>query len=125
MKKDKMSVFIIVSGLFIVLVFFIVLKNNINTKYESDSFYAKDVNTTNAKILSCSVKNGRLLVTTTNEAYQICIKTTKSVPLENHICWKDLENTSFSQSVYNNKQYYIWVKDKLGNTSKVKSIYTS
>ena len=124
MKKNKNNVFIIITGIFIILVFSVVLKNNINTKYESDSYYASDENNINAKISAYSIQNGKLFITT-KDSSQICIKTTKSIPDENHICWKNIENNRYSQSVYKNKKYYLWTKDEFGNLSSVKSIYTN
>lgn len=124
MKNNSSNVFIVIAGFFIVFVFGVVLKNNLDPNYESNSYYVKTEEMANAKIETISLNDDKLFINTSGDASSVCIKTTKSKPDLNNICWKNVENGGVEVSVYKNKTYYIWVKDSKGLLSQPKSINT-
>ena len=122
--NNSANIFIIIAGSVIVLVFAFVLKNNLSPNYESRSYYAKPEEQTTARIEKTYIENNKLVVLTSSEAVALCVKTTKTLPDSNHICWKSISSGKNEQSVYKEKQYYLWVKDKDGKLSPVLNIYT-
>ena len=124
MKSNNMTTFIVVSGIIILVVFSAVLGVNLTPGYESNSYYAKPQEM-NAKIDNISFKNDKLYITTSGNTKEICVKTTVSTPDINNICWNNVSNNEISISVYKNKMYYIWIKDKDNNISTPTSINTN
>ncbi len=45
------------------------------------------------------------------------MKSTRTVPDAKALCWKNLENNKASISVFEQKKYYVWIKDENGNIS--------
>ena len=70
------------------------------------------------------VKNGKLDITTSGDAKEFCVKPTKSTPDINNICWKEIKNSTATITVYQNKKYYIWIKDNKDKISSPMSINT-
>ena len=117
MKKKNKRIVIVVS-LIILLVFTYVSYINIaNTSPEEDldsSKYIIDINDKTARIESLKHEDGKLKIDVENTK-AICVKSTKSIPSINSICWKKITNNKFSTSVYEFKMYYIWLLDSNNN----------
>ena len=123
---NKLSIKII--GTLIVVVFFFVLALNVlpNTSTLSDDSIipsdSTDANTAfnkgnGAKIISLNIENDKLKIVFDNEVSEYCIKTTKTKPTMNNICFKKIQNNTVYTSIYKYKKYYIWTKDYNGNIS--------
>ncbi len=123
---NKLSIKII--GTLIVVVFFFVLALNIlpNTSTLSNNSVIPSDSTENntainkdnsAKIISLNIENDKLKIVFDNEVSEYCIKTTKTKPTINNICFKKIQNNTVYTSIYKYKKYYIWTKDYNGNIS--------
>ncbi len=126
MKKNnkEATTFIILAGIVILCVFAVVVAINIIPNNESDSYYVKVEDEMAAKIESLEIKDNKLKITMSGDAVSYCVKSTRSTPSENAICWKDVENNMATISIYQYKKYYVWVKDTNGNISIPMSINT-
>ena len=126
MKKNNnnMTSFIIVAGILVVVVFAGVLAVNLLPNYESNSHYVKVEDEMGAKIEALDIKGSKLNITTSGDAYEYCVKSTRSTPESNNICWKKITNNTASISIYKYKKYYVWIKDTNGNISSPMSINT-
>lgn len=123
-KNNNMTTFIIVSGILVLCVFAMVLAVNILPNHESNSYYVKVEDNMGAKIEELYINNNKLIVTTSGDAKEYCVKSTKSTPEINNICWKQIENNTASISIYKYKKYYVWIKDNSNNISTPMSINT-
>ena len=123
---NKLSIKII--GTLIVVVFFFVLILNIlpDTGNSSNNSVISDDNDKNntiidksngAKIISLSMENDKLKIVLDDGVSEYCIKTTKTKPNSNSICFKRVDNNIVYTSIYKYKKYYIWTKDYTGNIS--------
>ena len=123
---NKLSIKII--GALIVVVFFFVLALNIlpnNSNLSDDSVIPSDSTDANtainkgngAKIISLNIENDKLKIVFDNEVSEYCIKTTKTKPTINNICFKKIQSNTVYTSIYKYKKYYIWTKDYNGNIS--------
>ena len=110
-KNNNMTSFIIVTGIIVLLVFTVVLGINILPNYESNSYYVKVGDEMSAKIEALDIKDNKLNITTSGDAIYYCVKSTRSTPESNNMCWKKIENNMASISVYKYKKYYVWIKD--------------
>lgn len=125
MNKNNQSTFILTTGLIILIILTGVSVYNILPKNkESNSFYVKVEDDMSAKIESIEVNNGKLDITTSGDAKEFCVKSTKSTPESNNLCWKEINNNTASISIYQNKKYYIWIKDDNNKISSPMSINT-
>ena len=123
-KNNNMTTFIIVSGILVLCVFAIVLAVNLLPNHESNSYYVKVEDNMGAKIEELYINNNKLIITTSGDAKEYCVKSTKSTPETNNICWKQIENNTASISIYKYKKYYVWIKDNSNNISTPMSINT-
>ena len=121
-KNNNMTSFIIVTGIIVLLVFTVVLGINILPNYESNSYYVKVGDEMSAKIEALDIKDNKLNITTSGDAIYYCVKSTRSTPESNNICWKKIENNTASISVYKYKKYYVWIKDTNNSISSPMSI---
>lgn len=121
-KNNNMTSFIIVTGIIVLLVFTVVLGINILPNYESNSYYVKVGDEMSAKIEALDIKDNKLNITTSGDAIYYCVKSTRSTPESNNICWKKIENNMASISVYKYKKYYVWIKDTNNSISSPMSI---
>ena len=121
-KNNNMTSMIIIMGVLIVLVFVSVLIDNLKPNNESNSYYVKVNDEMSAKIEALDLTNGKLNITTSGDAIEFCVKSTKSTPSKDNICWKKIKNNSASISIYKYKKYYIWIKDSSENISSPMSI---
>lgn len=123
-KNNNMISFIIVAGILVVVVFAGVLAANLLPNYESNSYYLKVEDEMGAKIEALDIKGSKLNITTSGDASECCVKSTRSTPESSNICWKKITNNTASISIYKHKKYYVWTKDTNGNISSPMSINT-
>ena len=127
---NKLSIKII--GTLIVVVFFFVLALNImpsnsnNNNLSTNSVISNDISTSTnintnetngAKIISLSMENDKLKIVLDDGVSEYCVKTTKTEPSVNSICFKRVDTNIVYTSIYKYKKYYIWTKDYNGNIS--------
>lgn len=123
-KNNNMTSFIIVAGVIVLVVFATVLAINLLPNYESNSYYVKVGDEMSAKVEALDIDNNKLNITTSGDAIEYCVKSTRTTPESNNICWKKIENNTASISIYKYKKYYVWIKDTSGNISSPMSINT-
>lgn len=125
MKKNNSTTFIVFSGIFVLCVFaFVATYNLLPNNKESNSYYVKVGDEMGAKIEALDITDGTLNITTSGDAVEYCVKSTKSTPEFNNLCWKKIKNNTASISIYRIKKYYVWIKDTNGNISSPMSINT-
>lgn len=116
MKKKKIdfdyTIFLIISGAVIIGFFTAVVVLNILPNFQKDN-----ENLMNAKITNVTYNDGKITIETAGDAESFCIKSTKSRPNAQNICWVDLENNMATTSAFPYKRYYVWIKDSSGNIS--------
>lgn len=132
---NKLSIKII--GTLIVVVFFFVLALNImpsnssNNNLSTNSVISNDISTSTnintnetngAKIISLSMENDKLKIELDDRVSEYCVKTTKTKPSVNSICFKRVDTNIVYTSIYKYKKYYIWTKDYNGNISNYTSV---
>ena len=126
MKNNSKITFIIVSGILILVIFTFVATINILPRIiSSDSYFVKVEDDMSAKVEALEIKNGKMTVITSGDAIEYCVKSTKSTPNDNALCWKKIENNKAIISVYDYEKYYIWIKDKEGKVSSSMSVSTN
>ena len=126
MKSNNSTSFIIITGIVILCVFVgVVAFNILPNNNESTSYYVKVKDNTEAKIESLKYDNGNLTITTSGKTKEYCVKTTKSEPDLNNICWKKMTGNKAIVKAYGYKKYYVWVKDNENIISKFTSINTN
>lgn len=121
MKSNLKTSIIIVIAIFILTVFTSVISINLLPNNESESYYGKGDNKTNARIENLNIENNILTIKTIN-SIEFCVKTTRTTPTKDALCWNKIENNQATISVLNNKKYYIWVKDENENISNYLTI---
>ena len=125
MKNNNKTTFIIVSGVLVLVVFtFVAILNILPKINSSDSYFVKVEDDMSAKVEALEIKNGKMTVITSGAAIEYCVKSTKSTPTNNSLCWKELENNKATISVYEYGEYYIWIKDTEGKISSPMSVNT-
>ncbi len=117
MKKNKNTALIIVLGIIVFIVFIGVIFINLIPNYESDSYYVKVDKEMNAKIESVNITDGKLILTTSGDPIEYCVKSTRTKPNKNSICWNKVKDNTATISVFTNKKYYVWIKDNNGTIS--------
>ena len=123
MKKNNSTSFIIIAGIFVLCVFvFVIAYNLLPNNRESNSYYVKVGDEMSAKVEALDIKENKLNIETSGGATQYCVKTTKTTPESNNICWKKIIDNKATISIYKHKKYYIWIKDANGNISNPMSI---
>lgn len=125
MKSNNSTSFIVLAGILVLCVFTVVAVINLLPRNnQSNSYYVKVGEEMSAKVEALDIEDNKLNITTSGDALEYCVKSTKSTPEGNHICWKKIENNTASISVYHNKKYYVWIKDTNENISSPLSINT-
>lgn len=121
MKNNNITSHIIILGVIILCVFsHVAAKNLIPKNISSNEFFSKVDEKMIAKIENYKSNEGNLIVNTSGQAKEICVKATKSTPKSNSICWNKVIDNQVSISIYSKKVYYIWIKDNKNNISSVK-----
>ena len=110
--------FLILSGIFILGIFIYVCTLNILPNNSSDSYFSKDDDGLYAIINDITFDDNKLNIYTSDNDVEICVKQTKSVPRNNSVCWKEVNDKKISFSVYVGKTYFIWLKDSNNNISE-------
>lgn len=111
MKSNLKTSIIIVIAIFILTVFTSVISINLLPNNESESYYGKGDNKTNARIENLNIENNILTIKTIN-SIEFCVKTTRTTPTKDALCWNKIENNQVTVSSFEHKQYYVWIKDK-------------
>lgn len=125
MKENNELTFIITAGVLVAVIFTSVLIYNlIPQNIESNSYYVKVNEEMSAKIESLEINNSKLNITTSGDAIKYCVKSTKSTPITSSICWKKISNNKASISIYEYKNYYIWLMDTKEQISSPMSLNT-
>lgn len=125
MKNNNSTSFIVFAGVIVLCVFTVVATINLLPRNnESNSYYVKVGDEMSAKIEALDIENNKLIITTSGDATEYCVKSTKSTPDNNNICWKKIANNTASISIYQYKKYYIWIKDTNNKVSSPMSINT-
>ena len=129
MKKKKINnnvatTFIIVAGIIVLIIFTSIAALNLLPNYESNSYYVKVDEEMDAQIESINIEDGKLILTTSGNPTHYCVKSTRTKPGANNICWQEIKNNKASISVFEYKKYYIWIKDQNGNISNYLSVNT-
>ncbi len=109
--KNNNSTFIVLGGIFVLSVFSFIVAKNILPDSDNNQYYARPNEGMTAKIENVTKEGGKLVITTTGNPTEYCIKTTKSVPSVNSICWSKIENNRAESSYFEYKKYYVWIKD--------------
>ena len=104
MKKNLQSSYLIILGVVILTVFSSVIFVNLNKEDSSESYYGK-IGDTREYVESIYIKDNYLHIETTDGVAKFCAKTTQTIPNENNVCWKDIEDNYGSIQVYKNKKY--------------------
>lgn len=115
--KSNSSTFIIVSGVTVLSVFSFIIAKNILPNNDNDKFYAKSNEEMTAKIDKVERANDKLIITTIDSPIEYCLKSTKSIPENNSLCWNKIEDNKIEVSYFKYKKYYIWIKDNEGRIS--------
>lgn len=117
MKSNTNTSFIIIFGITILVVFTTILSINLLPNYESNSYFVKVDDKMNAKIETVKINDNKMIITTSGDPAEYCVKSTRTTPKLNALCWNKMDNNTSSIEIFKNKKYYIWIKDKLGNIS--------
>ena len=125
MKNNNSITFIIICGTVVLLVFIVVITVNLIPKItSSDSYFVKVEDGMDAKIESLNISGGKVEIITSGNAIEYCIKSTKTTPSSNSVCWNEIKENKALISVFEYKEYYVWIKDENGNISNPMSINT-
>lgn len=125
MKNNNSTTFIIICGAVVLLVFIVVMTVNLIPKItSSDSYFVKVEDGMDAKIESLNISGGKVEIITSGNAIEYCIKSTKTTPSSNSVCWNEIKENKALISVFEYKEYYVWIKDENGNISNPMSINT-
>lgn len=115
--KSNSSTFIVISGVIILSIFSFIIAKNILPDNDNDQFYAKPNEDMTARIDKVEKENDKLIITTIGNPTEYCLKTTKSIPEENSLCWNKIENNKVEVPYFKYKKYYVWIKDTEGRIS--------
>lgn len=115
--KNNSSTFIAVSGVIILSIFSFIIAKNILPGNDNDKFYAKPNEDMIARIDKIEKENDKLIITTIGNPTEYCLKTTKSIPENNSLCWNKIENNKVEVPYFKYKKYYVWIKDTEGRIS--------
>ena len=104
--KNNSSTFIVLGGVFILIVFSFIAAKNIIPDDNNNQYYAKPNEDMTAKVDSVIKENGKLVITTFGNSTEYCLKTTKSVPSVDSLCWSKIDNNKVVTSYFEYKKYY-------------------
>lgn len=109
--KSNSSTFIALSGVLILSVFSFIIAKNIIPNNNDDKYYAKQSEDMIARIDKITKENDKIVITTIGDSTEYCLKTTKSIPSVDSLCWNKIENNKVEVSYLKYKKYYVWIKD--------------
>ena len=110
--KNNNSTFIVLGGILVLSVFSFIVAKNILPDSDNNQYYAKPNENMIAKIESITKENNKLIITTAWDSTEYCLKTTKSVPSIDSLCWNKIENNKVESNYFTYKKYYLWIKDR-------------
>lgn len=111
MKDLNKKTTIFVLGILIIIVFtFISVSSLLNFQKESNNYYIKLNDKIEEKLEKIEVVDNQLFINTNDDKIIYCIKTTKSTPTNNSLCWNSVKNNEAVINLYSFKQYYLWLK---------------
>ena len=123
MEKENQKSVLIIMGAIIVCVFAIVLFYNVLPNVlSSDLYHARLDEKLNAKIETLELVEYKVELVTSGDIDSYCIKTTKSDPDINAMCWTEVEEEKTVISILAGKKYYLWIKDTEENISSPRTI---
>lgn len=102
---------IITLGVFIISIFSIVIAKNLLPE-STTKYYSKPDEIANVKIEEITKEKDMIKIKISGEPAEYCIKTTKSTPSNNSICYNKITNNYIEAPGFSYKKYYIWIKDK-------------
>ena len=118
MNSTKTTSYIVILGIIILGIFSYVATLNIfDNDASTNPLFSKTEKEVDAQIENTEVIDNKLVITTKGDAQELCIKTTKTEPKVNSLCWTKVENNTVTISTYSYKTYYIWLKDSNNNIS--------
>ena len=101
MKNNNFTSFIVFFGVIVLCIFSVVVVINLLPRNnESNSYYVKVGDEMSAKVEALDIKDNRLVITTSGDALEYCVKSTKTTPDVNNICWRKIEDNTASISIY-------------------------
>ena len=116
-KNNNMASFMITAGVVILIIFTGVIYFNMIPSKESDSYYVSIYDDLSDKIESFNITDNKLVIRTKIDNLEYCVKTTKSTPNANNVCWKKIVDNEGQMNIMSRRIYYIWIKDEGGNIS--------
>ena len=116
-NTNNMSSFIITAGVIILIIFTGVVYFNMIPGRESSSYYVSIQDDLSDKIESFDITGNELNIITKIDNLEYCVKTTKSTPNENNLCWNKIIDNKGTMKIMLHRTYYIWIKDEGGNIS--------
>ena len=118
MDNSKLTSYMIVLGICLLGVFgYVATYNMLSLNNSSNSFFSKVSDNVDGKIDNIKFVNNELVINTVGEVSSVCVKSTKSRPGIDSICWKNVKDNKVVTSIYEYKSYYIWIKDANNNIS--------
>ena len=112
------SKIILIVGIVIIAIFGYISVINIFLQRDfSDMKFISGMDNNSARIENINFENGLLSIQTSNAKY-ICVKSTRSNPSINSVCWNKIDNNLYSTNIYSYKIYYIWLLDQENNISE-------
>ena len=109
MNNKKKNTFLVITGAVILGVFIAVSMINIPFANSEEYMLSTDI------VHSVDYSDGKIFISTRDSIVSVCIKPTKSEPSKDSLCWIEGDNNIYSTSIYENKTYYIWIKDDNSN----------
>jgi hypothetical protein len=116
MKNNK---FVLISFIAIITILICVSVQNIVYNKNPNIYYANVNKPINQKIYAIELNNNNLSFKTKDDVLSYCLKTTKSSPNINSLCWQNVNNNSVKESIMTGKRYYLWIKDDSNNISDI------
>ena len=116
-NTNNVTSFIITAGVVVLIIFTGVLYFNMIPGRESDSYYVTIQDDLSDKIESFDITGNELNIITKIDNMEYCVKTTKSTPNDNNICWKKIVDNKGTMKIMLHRTYYVWIKDEGGNIS--------
>ena len=118
MKKNNLTTFIIIVGSLVLVLFTYIAVTNIQGDSESIFYSSRTESGVNAKIEYVDIIDNKLIIKTIGDTDSYCIKSTKTAPSINSLCFNKIDNNFASVYILPYKTYYVWIKDSDNNLSE-------
>lgn len=116
-NTNNMTSFIITAGVIVLIIFTGVVYFNMIPSKESSSYYVSIHDDLSDKIESFDITGNELNIETKIDNIEYCVKTTKSTPDENNLCWNKIKDNKGTMKIMLHRTYYVWIKDEGENIS--------